>query len=405
MFVSNDELGAKERELAARLMQWVSSDLEQAIVAVSAARAFDQEMFSRLGADLGFPAGAEAFRQVTSFSFVSPRGERWAIHLLLRRALRRVAPDVVARAHRALADYYRTVPHADAFSARLERIYHEARLDPAAGVRMWRDEMRAALDQSRYDRCRPLITLMPDIEVPSEPDAEAMAYLAAGAEIALGDHGEAQRLLDSLPAEAPYALLLRANLAFARSDFAAAQSLSEQALAKAGPGPARLPFLFRAAELCLFLGRFEEGRRWCEEGLAIVGDDGDANESARWHALLARLNFFGGDIETAKSELAQAQRALDTLPEESWDKSVEAVIRVNEAVVAEAEISATTCSSPRSCGVRPRHRSWPGTWMRPSAWPRPPSRASSGAVSLTTLLTASSPSPECGRRAVIALEG
>ena len=34
MFVSNDELGAKERELAARLMQWVSSDLEQAIVAV-----------------------------------------------------------------------------------------------------------------------------------------------------------------------------------------------------------------------------------------------------------------------------------------------------------------------------------------------------------------------------------
>ena len=405
MFVSNDELGAKERELAARLMQWVSSDLEQAIVAVSAARAFDQELFSRLGADLGFPAGAEAFRQVTSFSFVSPRGERWAIHLLLRRALRRVAPDVVARAHRALADYYRTVPHADAFSARLERIYHEARLDPAAGVRMWRDEMRAALDQSRYDRCRPLITLMPDIEVPSEPDAEAMAYLAAGAEIALGDHGEAQRLLDSLPAEAPYALLLRANLAFARSDFAAAQSLSEQALAKAGPGPARLPFLFRAAELCLFLGRFEEGRRWCEEGLAIVGDDGDANESARWHALLARLNFFGGDIETAKSELAQAQRALDTLPEESWDKSVEAVIRVNEAVVAEAEISATTCSSPRSCGVRPRHRSWPGTWMRPSAWPRPPSRASSGAVSLTTLLTASSPSPECGRRAVIALEG
>ncbi len=337
MFTASDELGAKERELAARLMQWVSGDLQEAIVGISAARAFDQELFGRLGAVLGFSAGTDAFRRVISFSFVSPQGERWTIHLLLRRALRRVAPDVVTAAHRALADYYRTVPQPDAFSARLERIYHEAQLDPAVGVQMWRDEMRTALDQSRYDRCRSLITLMPDIEVPSQADAEAMAYQAAAAEIALGSHTEAERLLNGLPADAPYALLLRANLAFARSDFAAAQSLSEQALAEADPGAARLPFLFRAAELCLFLGRFDEGERLCEEGLAIVGDDGDPNQSARWHALLARLGFFGGHIEDAKSQLALAQRELDTLPEESWDKSVEAVIRVNEAVVAEAE--------------------------------------------------------------------
>ena len=337
MFALDDELAARERELAARLMQWVSSDLEHAIIAVSAARAFDQELLLRLGADLGFPAGPGEFRQVISFSFVSQQGDRWAIHLLLRRALRRVAPDLVHVAHRTLADYFRTVSDADEFSARIERIYHEARLDPVTGVRMWREEMRAALDQSRFDRCRSLITLMPEIDVPSEQDAEAMTYLAAAAEIALGDHGEAERRLQGLPAEAPYALLLRANLAFARSDFAAAASLSEQALARAGAGAARLPFLFRAAELCLFLGRFEQGKQQCREGLAIVGDGGDANELARWHALLARLAFFGGDIEAAKSELAWAQRSLDALPPESWDKCVEAVIRVNEAVVAEAE--------------------------------------------------------------------
>src|SRR5262249_11537028 len=175
-----------------------------------------------LGADLGFTATAETFRQVTSFSFVSPQGARWAVHALLRRALRRVAPDVVSRAHQALSDYYRSVPNADAFSSRLERIYHEAQMDAATGVRLWREEMRAALDRSRYDRCRSLITLMPDIEIPSEADGASVTYLAASAEIALGDHAEAQRLLSSLPADEPYALLLRANLAFARSDFAGA---------------------------------------------------------------------------------------------------------------------------------------------------------------------------------------
>lgn len=337
MFADSDALADKERELAARLMQWVSGNLEQAIVAASAARAFDEEVFGHLGRALGFPAGAEAFRQVTAFSFVSPVGERWAIHLLLRRALRRVAPQVVVEAHRALADYYRAVPPSDAFAARLERIYHEARLDPAVGIGMWREEMSTALGQSRFDRCRSLITLLRDLESVPQPDAEAATYLAAGAEIALGDHAEARRLLDLLPAEAPYALLLRANLAFARSDFAAAEALSEQALAAADTDASRLPILFRAAELRLFLGRFEEGAQLCEEGLAVVGDDGAANESARWHALLARLSFFGGDIEAAKAELERAQSALDTLPESSWDKSVEAVVRVNEAVVAEAE--------------------------------------------------------------------
>jgi ADP-ribosylglycohydrolase/tetratricopeptide (TPR) repeat protein len=337
MFADSDALADKERELAARLMQWVSGNLEQAIVAASAARAFDEEVFGHLGAALGFSAGDEQFRQVTAFSFVSPVGERWAIHLLLRRALRRVAPQIVAAAHRALADYYRTVPPSDAFAARLERIYHEARLDPVVGIQMWRDEMGTALSQSRFDRCRSLITLLRDIEALPQPDVEAATYLAADAEIALGDHAEAQRLLDSLPAQAPYALLLRANLAFARSDFAAAETLSEQALAAVDADASRLPFLFRAAELRLFLGRFEEGAQLCQEGLGIVGDDGAANESARWHALLARLSFFGGDVETAKAELVRAQGALDTLPESSWDKSVEAVIRVNEAVVAEAE--------------------------------------------------------------------
>ena len=337
MFADSDALADKERELAARLMQWVSGNLEQAIVAASAARAFDEEVFRHLGGALGFPAGDEPFRQVTAFSFVSAVGERWAIHLLLRRALRRVAPQIVAAAHRALADYYRSVPPSDAFAARLERIYHEARLDPGVGIQMWREEMGTALSQSRFDRCRSLITLLRDIEALPQPDVEAATYLAADAEIALGDHTEAQRLLDSLPAQAPYALLLRANLAFARSDFAAAETLSEQALAAVDADASRLPFLFRAAELRLFLGRFGKERSFARRDWASW-----ATTAPPTICLLGTPCWPGSASSAATSRRPRRswcapKSALDTAPESSWDKSVEAVVRVNEAVVAEAE--------------------------------------------------------------------
>ncbi|MGH3392007.1 MAG: ADP-ribosylglycohydrolase family protein [Actinomadura sp.] len=334
------ELADRERMLAARLLSRVNADLEEAIAAVSAARSFDHATFVYLGTHLDFPVSQPIFRRLVGFSFVTPQAgdERFAIHQLLRRAIENIAPDTVRQANEVLADYYSRVPHND-FTDRVDHIYHRARLNPAAGVELWLREMDRALEISRFDRCRSLLSVLGELEMPSEQVAEACAYQVARAEIALGRWDDAELRVARLPAAAPHSLLLRADLTFKRGDFGAAERLTAAALAAAAgrAGPERLPFLLMSAELMLFLGRFDEGGRRCEEGLAIIGAEGDANDAVRWHTKLASIEFFAGRIDAAKEQLASAARRLDSMPEDIRDRAAEAGLRVEEAVVAEAE--------------------------------------------------------------------
>lgn len=337
-FRGSAELADRERMLAARLLSRVNAELEEAIAAVSAARSFDHETFVYLGTHLDFPVGQAIFRRLVGFSFVTPQagGERFAIHQLLRRAIGNIAPDTVRQANEVLADYYSRMPHDD-FTDRVDHIYHSARLDATEGVELWLREVDRALAISRFDRCRSLLSVLGELEMPSESVAEACAYQVARAEIALGRWDEAEQRMARLPAAAPHSLLLRADLAFKRGDFDAAERLAAEALAASRPGPERLPFLLMSAELMLFLGRFDEGRRRCEEGLAIIGPEGDANDAVLWHAKLASIEFFSGRADEAEQQLALAGRRLDSIPEDLRDRAAEAGLRVEEAVVAEAE--------------------------------------------------------------------
>ncbi|MGW1779502.1 ADP-ribosylglycohydrolase family protein [Streptomyces sp. NPDC002143] len=335
------ELLAKERELAARLLSRVGPDVVEAVLAVAAARSFDREVFDHLGARLDFPTSTAIFRRITGFSFVTPYREegaagRFAVHALLRRALSRMDPGASSQAHAALAAYYDAMP-ADDFTARLERVYHRGRLDAAGGMGEWRTEMERALATSRFDRCRALIVLHGSMEPAPEPLARACSYLVAKGEIALGHWEQAEQVLAGLPQDSAHALLLRADLAFVRGDFDQAMECSTEALTRAGTGAARLPVLYRAGELRLFLGRFDEGRALTEEGLALLGADGDANQLCRWHVLLAELEFFSGGMERAKEQLRLARQQLAALPEAEWDPVSHANLRVDEAVVAEAD--------------------------------------------------------------------
>lgn len=92
-----------------------------------------------------------------------------------------------------------------------------------------------------------------------------------------------------------------------------------------------------SAELMLFRGRFDEGKRLCREGLSIVGATDDRNEMIRWHTKLASIEFFSGEMGAAKEQLRLAAAQLDALPEQERDRAAEADFRVEEAVVAEAE--------------------------------------------------------------------
>jgi ADP-ribosylglycohydrolase/tetratricopeptide (TPR) repeat protein len=339
------ELRDKERALAARLLSRVGTEFEESVAAIAAARSFDHATFVHLGTQLDFPVSQSLFRRLVSFSFVTAQpGERFAVHQLLRRAIAAIAPDAVRRAHEVLAAYYAGMPQRDEFAARVEHIYHRAQLDPEDGTRLWLREMDRALSISRFDLCRSLLSIVTELAPPTAELTESCAYRVAKAEIALGRWGEAEQRLAGLPADAPHTLLLKADLAFVRGDCPAAEGFSEQALAAQAltstpghPDPARLPFLVRAAELMLFLGRFDEGRERCLEALAIIGQDGDGNEAVDWHAKLASIEFFGGHLDAAREQLRLANRRLDQIATDDRDRAVEAGLRVEEAVLAEAE--------------------------------------------------------------------
>jgi ADP-ribosylglycohydrolase/tetratricopeptide (TPR) repeat protein len=338
-FPGDPELLDRERALADRLLSRIGGDLEEAVAGVAAARSFDKALFAHLGSQLGFPTTDAVFGRLISFSFVTPApdGLRFSLHQLLRRAIAGIAPDLVSQAHQALADYYVSVAQPNEFMGRIEHIYHRARLDPAAGVELWLAEMDKVLSLSRYDLCRSLLSVLSDLDMPSAAAAEACDYQVARAEIALGRWEEAASRLAGLPADAARTHLLKGELAFVRGDFEAADAHARQAMAAAPLGNGRLPYLMFSANMRLFQGQFDEGKRMCREALAVIGADGDGNAAVLWHSRLASIEFFSGEIGAAKEQLTLAAARLESIPEAERDRQAEAGLRHEEAVVAEAE--------------------------------------------------------------------
>lgn len=349
-FAGAEELAGKERELVARLLSWVAPELEEAIVTVSAARSFDENVFAHLCERLELRASRADFPKVAAFSFITrqppglhaaegdatPQRPSYEMHRLLRRALERAEPEATGAAHQVLNVYYERMASQGDFTALLEQIYHRNRLDAVGGIALWRQTMEQALAIGRYDRCRSLISLLADLQVPTQRDVEATSYLVARAELGLGRLAEVERVLESTPTESPYATLLRADLAFVRGQFDLAEQRSSEALAAGGTGAERLPFLFRSAELRLFLGRFDEGRRLCQEGVAEADRVGDANQRAGWRNLLGEIEFFSGHATEATAQFASAQTDLGEIPADDRNQALAAALLQNRALVAEA---------------------------------------------------------------------
>ncbi|MGH8571273.1 MAG: hypothetical protein ACREX8_01695, partial [Gammaproteobacteria bacterium] len=240
-FATTPGLVDRERELIARLLSWVDRQLEEAIVAASVCRSFDERIFDHLVQRLPLRVGPDAFSRLVGFSFITrlsraaesesePAGVRmpdaeptYEMHRLLRRGIARAAPAAVRAAREALAEYYAGMAADGDFTSQLEEIFHRAHLDPAAGIEFWRRAMEQALAIGRYDQCRTLVTLLSELDVPVGTDRHSTVYLVGRAELGLGRWDEAEALLADLPANSPYSLLLLSDLAFVRGDFQRAE--------------------------------------------------------------------------------------------------------------------------------------------------------------------------------------
>jgi hypothetical protein len=111
-FQTAPETPDKSKALINRLLIYVDKEVEVAVHALSACRAFDFELYLKLGQALHFHATRAAFFDIlTRFSFVwqaQRPGENWyRIHDLLRRLDDESGNETTRRAREVLEQHYR----------------------------------------------------------------------------------------------------------------------------------------------------------------------------------------------------------------------------------------------------------------------------------------------------------
>jgi tetratricopeptide (TPR) repeat protein len=166
-FPTAPETPDKSRALINRLLKYVAKEVEVAVHALCACRAFDFELYLKLGQALHFHATRAAFFYIlTRFSFVwqaQQRGENWyRIHDLLRRLDDESGNETTRRAHEVLEQHYREKGEV------AEAIYHANRLDWERGVKEWVELFERALRQSRYELCSNLIQVRSELSIHNE---------------------------------------------------------------------------------------------------------------------------------------------------------------------------------------------------------------------------------------------
>lgn len=157
----------KSKVLINRLLRYVDKQVEVGVHALSACRAFDFELYLKLGQALHFHATRAAFFDIlTRFSFVwqaQQRGESWyRIHDLLRRLDDESGNEITRRTHEVLEQHYREQGEV------AEAIYHANRLDWERGVEEWGEVFDNALQQSRYQQCRTLLEVRGELLIQSD---------------------------------------------------------------------------------------------------------------------------------------------------------------------------------------------------------------------------------------------
>src|SRR6476469_1668125 len=160
------KLENKTAELTDRLLSYVDREVRSAVHSLSASRAFDEDLYVKLGADCHFQASSANFEILTGFSFVwksQKRGDNWyRIHDLLRRLDADRDDPKTRKAHEILERHYREVGNV------AEAIFHANRLDWQRGVEEWKEVFDEALEKSRYGECKSLLEVRDELWIKSD---------------------------------------------------------------------------------------------------------------------------------------------------------------------------------------------------------------------------------------------
>ncbi|MEG4273949.1 MULTISPECIES: hypothetical protein [unclassified Microcoleus] len=165
-FARIPKLENKTAELTDRLLSYVDREVRSAVHSLSAGRAFDEDLYVKLGSGCHFQASSANFEMLTGFSFVwksQKRGDNWyRIHDLLRRLDADRDDPKTRKAHEILEQHYREVGNV------AEAIFHANRLDWQRGVEEWKEVFDQALRKSRYKECEALLEVRDELWIKSD---------------------------------------------------------------------------------------------------------------------------------------------------------------------------------------------------------------------------------------------
>ncbi len=165
-FARIPKLEHKTAELTDRLLMYVDREVRSAVHSLSAGRAFDENLYVKLGSGCHFHASSANFEMLTGFSFVwksQKRGDNWyRIHDLLRRLDADRDNQKTRKAHEILDRHYREVGNV------AEAIFHANRLDWQRGVEEWKEVFDEALRKSRYKECEALLEVRDELWIKSD---------------------------------------------------------------------------------------------------------------------------------------------------------------------------------------------------------------------------------------------
>lgn len=166
---------------------------------------------------------------------------------------------------------------------------------------------------------------------------EELGPLLGQALIVLGDWDEAEELARRLPEDDGRVRLLRSQLHFVRGNFEAARA--EAQTAAESPSVDRVQTLIRLADIDLYLGDFSSAQRHGHAALKAIADASSENVRARCLGIIAATEFFGGDIDTARTRFSHALELLKSVPGESRDRTTYTTVLGNLGCVEEAKNS------------------------------------------------------------------
>jgi len=198
-FARIPKLEKKTEELTDRLLSYVDREVLSAVHSLTACRAFDEDLYIKLGAGCHFQPSSANFEILTSFSFVwkePQRGEKWyRIHDLLRRLDADRDNDKTRRAHEVLERYYREWGNV------AEAIYHANRLDWERGVDEWEELFKEASRLSRYGECESLLGVRGELWIKSDFELGRISQLEGDYYAQLARYAEAkQKYLEAVAA-------------------------------------------------------------------------------------------------------------------------------------------------------------------------------------------------------------